>query len=267
MDMKALAARLGKLQDKGSKGSWFKPNEEDQQVRILPYPHADGQMSFIEVFFHYDVAGHRSICCPEKTPGIEGSCPICKLADEFKNMGGKDNWYIFRALEAKLRTYSPVIVRGKEAEGVKLWGYGKTIYESLMETCIEEGDITSIDEGHDLTVKQIPAGAPGNDSTYPKPVCNVKFKPSSAFKTKKEAKDTVATIPNYLQDENIFKFLDYAALCDVVEKLNNEGTTTEETDYSALPSDENLTFGKDDTPAAPVASNDNLEAELDDLLS
>ncbi len=263
--MKALAERLGKVTTKGAKGNWFKPGEEDTQIRILPYPHQEGDMSFLEVYFHYDVAGHRSICCPNKTLG--DPCPICKLADEFKNMGGKDNWYIFRDLEAKLRTYSPVVVRGKEEEGVKLWGYGKTIYKQLMETCLEEGDITDVNEGHDLTVKQIPVGAPGNDSTYPMPVCKVQFKTSPALKSKTSIKEAIDAIPNYLEDESVFKFMDYQSLCDVVEKLNNEGTTTEELDYSKLPTDETLTFGKETATPTPTADNADLQNQLDDLLS
>ena len=187
MDMKALAERLNRVQNKGSgKNIWFKYSEEDQSIRILPYKHQDENMSFIEVYFHYDIAGHRSIACPEKTLGEP--CPICKLAEEFRTMGGRDNWEIFRDMQAKLRTYAPVIIRGKEAEGVKLWGFGKTIYESLLTTCMDEGDITDVASGHDLNVKQIPVGAPGNDTTYPKPICKVSFKQSPALSKKAELK-------------------------------------------------------------------------------
>jgi len=264
MDMKALALKLGKIQNKGSKGNWFKPNEEDQTVRILPYPHQKANDSFLEVYFHYDIAGHRSICCPKKTLG--NPCPICDLADEFLNMGGRDNWEIFKDIQAKLRTYSPVIVRGKEEEGVKLWGFGKMIYESLMETCIEEGDITDIADGHDLAVKQIPVGAPGNDSTYPKPICKVQFKQSPALGNKKKLADLIKGIPNYLEDESTFKFMEYNALLAVVEKLNDEGQSTTP---STGPTDEGLTFGNETpTPTqTPPVDSANLQGQLDDLLN
>ena len=261
MDMQALAARLGKLTDQGSsKKTWFRPNEEDQTVRILPYPHQDGNMSFIEVYFHYDIAGHKSIACPESTLGADHPCPICRLADEFKNMGGKENWFIFRDMSAKLRTYSPVIIRGKEDQGVKLWGYGKTSYEQLLTTCMEEGDITNLEEGHDLNVKQIPVGAPGNDSTFPKPVCKVSFKQSPAMKNKTEAKKIIAEIPNYIEDPEVFRFMDYDQLCEIVEKLKTGDSA--DTEYGKK--EEEITV----TPNAPkrTESNSDLKGQLDSLL-
>ena len=31
-----------------------------------------------------------------------------------------------------MRTFAPVIVRGEESEGVKWWGFGKTVYQELL---------------------------------------------------------------------------------------------------------------------------------------
>ena len=260
MDMKKLAARLDKLNNANGSGKkiWFKPNEEDQTVRILPYPHQDGKIPFIEVYFHYDIAGHRSVCCPQETLGE--SCPICKVAEEFRTMGGKENWYIFRDMQAKLRTYSPVIVRGKEEEGIKLWGYGKTIYEDLLTTSMEEGDISDLASGHDLTIKQIPVGAPGNDSTYPKPICKVQFKESPAMTDTKTLKKFIKEMPNYLEDEEVFKFNSYEELCNIVEKLKNEDSESE-------PESFNETTTVENPPVAANHDNDDLKTQLDDLLN
>ena len=35
-------------------------------------------------------------------------------------------------MEPKMRTYVPVLVRGKESEGVKFWGFGKLVYQELL---------------------------------------------------------------------------------------------------------------------------------------
>ena len=37
-----------------------------------------------------------------------------------------------KALFARNRYYSPVLVRGMESEGVKVWAYGKQAYQTLL---------------------------------------------------------------------------------------------------------------------------------------
>jgi hypothetical protein len=60
-----------------------------------------------------------------------------------------------RKMEPKLRTFATIVVRGKEQEGVKFWGFGKTIYEKLLATISEPewGDITDPINGHDINVE------------------------------------------------------------------------------------------------------------------
>ena len=55
---------------------------------------------------------------------------------------------------AKQRFFSPVIVRGEEEKGVRLWGYSKTVYQKLLQLVLnpEYGDITDPEEGTDLTI-------------------------------------------------------------------------------------------------------------------
>lgn len=262
MDMNKLAERLNKLTNKGGgKNVWLKLNEEDQEVRILPYKHQDDNIPFIEVYFHYDIAGHRSIPCPEKTLGEP--CPICKVAEEIRSMGGKDNWEIFKNMQAKLRTYAPVIVRGKEEEGVKLWGFGKIIYEELLSTCIDEGRVDDLKKGHDLTVKQLPKGHPSNDTSFPKPMCKVQFKETPAMTDVKKLKAIINDIPNYLEDEEVFKFSSYEELSAIVAKLGDEPASPAQDS----PAEETVVV-KESTPTqAPASSNEDLASQLDDLLA
>jgi len=45
-----------------------------------------------------------------------------------------------------MRTFAPVIVRGEESQGVKFWGFGKTVYQELLSIIADPdyGDITEI---------------------------------------------------------------------------------------------------------------------------
>jgi len=53
-----------------------------------------------------------------------------------------------------MRVFAPVIVRGEEEKGVRLWEFGKEIYMQLLGIAEDEdyGDYTDINEGRDFTV-------------------------------------------------------------------------------------------------------------------
>tara|TARA_R110000850_G_scaffold91105_3_gene193591 strand:- start:620 stop:1114 length:495 start_codon:yes stop_codon:yes gene_type:complete len=57
-------------------------------------------------------------------------------------------------LSPRQRFFSPVMARGEEAEGIRIWGYGKEAYTSLLNLVLnpEYGDITDVDDGTDLTL-------------------------------------------------------------------------------------------------------------------
>ena len=73
-----------------------------------------------------------------------------------------------------MRTYAPVVVRGEEAQGVKWWGFGKTVYQELLGVIADPdyGDITDATNGRDIGIeRQTPAEA-GNQ--YGKTTVRVK---------------------------------------------------------------------------------------------
>ena len=55
-------------------------------------------------------------------------------------------------LMARQRFFSPVLVRGEESEGIRVWGYGKMAYEKLLTIVLDPdyGDITDPETGNDL---------------------------------------------------------------------------------------------------------------------
>ncbi len=67
-----------------------------------------------------------------------------------------------KSLFARQRFFSPIVVRGEEDRGARIWGYGKMAYETLLNLVLnpEYGDITDVDEGTDLNLNYgKPAGA------------------------------------------------------------------------------------------------------------
>jgi len=183
LDLDAIKAKLNQLTTTNDrKNNYFRPEPGKQRVRIVPYVHRK-ENPFLEMYFHYDIA-KRSMLSPITFGNAD---PVVEFADKLKKTGDKDDWVMGRKIEPKMRTYVPVIVRGKEAEGVKFWGFGKTIYSELLSIIADPdyGDITDLMNGRDIDVEFTPSEGPGQ---YPKTAIRVKPNTSAATEDKAIAK-------------------------------------------------------------------------------
>lgn len=133
--------------DKGKNDFW-RPDEGENNVRIVPTPDGD---PFKEFWFHYNV-GTSGFLCPKRNYG--DNCPVCNFANRLWSESDEDSRRMAKSLFAKQRFFSPVLVRGGEKEGVKVWGFGKMAYQKLLNIVLDPdyGDITDAEEGNDLKV-------------------------------------------------------------------------------------------------------------------
>ncbi len=138
-------------QEKIKKYIW-KPEPGKQVVRIVPYQFSP-DFPFIELKWHYNFNGDNvSYLSPSS---LNKPDPIVELANRLeKTKNDKATWLRGRKMQPKLRTYVPIIVRGKEEEGVKFWGFGSQVCEQLMAAINEPdyGDITDLVRGNDIQV-------------------------------------------------------------------------------------------------------------------
>ena len=171
MDINAIKSKLATLQSTtNTKDNFWKPEPGTQVVRIVPYKH-NKDNPFIELFFHYNLGNNKTYLSPMSFGRPD---PVAEFADKLKSTGNKDEWIQGKRLEPKMRTFAPVIVRGKESEGVKFWGFGKTVYQELLGVIADPdyGDITDATNGRDIGIeRQTPAEA-GNQ--YGKTTVRVK---------------------------------------------------------------------------------------------
>ena len=171
MDINAIKSKLATLQSTTStKENFWKPEPGKQVVRIVPYKH-NKDNPFIELFFHYNLGNNKTYLSPMSFGRPD---PVAEFADKLKSTGNKDEWIQGKRLEPKMRTFAPVIVRGRESEGVKFWGFGKTVYQELLGVIADPdyGDITDATNGRDIMIeRQTPAEA-GNQ--YGKTTVRVK---------------------------------------------------------------------------------------------
>ncbi len=179
INLDAMRAKLEQSKNgfkkKGDSTKW-RPQQGDQTIRILPT--ADGD-PFKEYFFHYNVGKNPGLLCPKKNHG--GSCPICDFASKLWREGVDNNDEVAKKeaknLFARNRYYSPVLVRGNEADGVKIWAYGKTAYESLLGYVLDPdyGDITHPETGTDIVLTYTVPNTPGS---FPKTQLKPRRRPS-----------------------------------------------------------------------------------------
>jgi hypothetical protein len=140
-------------------------------------------------------------------------------------MGDKEDWKAAKAMEPKLRTFVPVIVRGEEGEGIRFWGFGKTVYQEILGYIADPdyGDITDPVSGRDLTIEYKSAEEAG--TTYP--TTTIRVKPSTSPITEDESK-VQNLLENQTEITELYSELSYDELKSVLEGWLNptaEGET------------------------------------------
>ena len=162
MDINAIKQRLNTLQSTNNTGKkekidytkvYWKPKQEGKyQIRIVPSK-LNPQNPFQEVLVHY---GFSKFPIYALTNWGEKD-PIVEFAKQLRTTNDRENWVLAKKLDPKMRIFAPVIVRGEEEKGVRLWEFGKEIYMQLLGIAEDEdyGDYTDINEGRDFTVEAI----------------------------------------------------------------------------------------------------------------
>ena len=158
IDLEKIKARKVGLENRGAgKSMFWRPTDGEQTIRIVPT--ADGD-PFKDFWFHYNVGENPGFLSPKKNFGEDD--PLDGFVRKLFNEGTEDSIKMAKNLMARQRFFSPVIVRGEEDKGVRIWGYGKMVYEQLLNLVLnpEYGDITDSGMGTDLMLHYgKPAGA------------------------------------------------------------------------------------------------------------
>ena len=249
LDLDAIRAKLNQLNTTNDrKNNYFRPEPGKQRVRIVPYVHRK-ENPFLEMYFHYDIA-KRSMLSPITFGNAD---PVVEFAEKLKKTGDKDDWLMGRKIEPKMRTYVPVIVRGKESEGVKFWGFGKTIYSELLSIIADPdyGDITDLMNGRDIDIEFTPSEGPGQ---YPKTAIRVKPNTSAATEDKAIAK----SILDQPKITDLFPEPTYEELQQALKDWMNPESA--DSDTSAAPAASTETKSKDTATKTPETKTDVADA-------
>lgn len=251
LNLDAIKNKLNQLNNQDSKKSMlWRPAEGKQRVRIVPYVHRK-ENPFLELYFHYDIPKRSKL-----SPYTNGNPdPICEFAEKLKSTGSKEDWVMGKKMEPKMRTYVPVIVRGQESEGVKFWGFGKTIYTELLSIIADPdyGDITDLQNGRDIDVEFTPAEGGG----YPK--TSIRVKPNQSPAT--DSKEIAQLIMNQSKIEDVYPEPTYEELQNDLKLFLNP-----EDDESDVESPNTTSSNSNDTETQSESSS-KLNATTTDNVS
>ena len=253
MDINAVKKRLAQLQTSTTRSTnLWKPQPGKTQIRILPYK-LNSDTPFIELFFHYDLGG-KSYLSPTSFGRPD---PIEEFADKLKQSGNREDWRMGKKLEAKLRTFAPVVVRGEEQGGTKFWGFGKTVYQELLSIIADPdyGDISDPINGRDVVVEFKTAEETG--ASFPK--TSIRVKPNQTPITEDKAVLT-DLLDNQKDIREVYNELSYDELAEALGDWLSPGEeeeTTTKTDTNVPAS----------TLKSAVSSTSNVTDAFDDLFN
>ena len=255
MDINAIKSRLNQLQSTSSTAnSFWKPPAGKTQIRITPYVE-NKDNPFVELFFHYSLVPNKTVLSPLSFGRPD---PVQQFADKLKSSGNKDEWIQGKRIEPKMRTFVPVIVRGEEGEGVKFWGFGKTVYQELLSIIADPdyGDIADPLNGRDVGVEFLTAEETG--ASFPK--TNIRVKPNQTPITEDKAQ-----LENILDNQKditeVYQELSYDELSEALNTWltpDNEEGTEESNKEESVPAS---------TLKTAVSTTENVSDAFDDLFN
>ena len=242
MDLDAIKKRLGEMQSQANNNSgnskqlFWKPSVGKQVVRVVPNKY-NKKFPFTEVKFYYGIGSKRVMASPSNWGDKD---PIMEFAKQLRQTNDKENWRLAKKLDPKTRIFAPIVVRGEESEGVKLWQFGKEVYQDFLNMAADDeiGDYTDIVGGRDIKLNTV--GPESTGTPYNKTSVGPSLKTSALS-------DDQAVVEKLLNEQadpmKVFKPLSYDEMKEALQEwLAPEG----EEEEGAIISEPAVAFDSDE---------------------
>ena len=273
MDLSMLKQKLDTLQSKPQGGQktdystiFWRPTVGKQQIRIVPSAYNSAN-PFTELKFYYGITNKVMI----SPLNFGEKDPIALFAGKLREGEyNKENYVLAKKLDAKNRIFVPVVVRGEEDKGVRLWQFGKQVYEELLALAVDEeiGDYTDIVNGRDLTVETV--GPESTGTPYNKSSVRVRLKTSPLSEDASLVEKWTNEQPN--PTDGLFKRYSFDDMKSALEKWLSPEDDSEEVVATSAPTPTPSTNFSLDTSKAKQSKVDefdslfdNKESKTDDL--
>ena len=234
MDLDVIKKRLDSLNKQstnsggGNKNLFWKPSVGKQLIRVVPSKYNKAN-PFSEMMFYYGIGSKRVMASPANWGEKD---PIMEFAKQLRGTNDKENWRLAKKLDAKVRVFAPIVVRGQEDEGVKLWQFGKEVYQEFLNMAADEeiGDYTDIAQGRDIKLTTVGPEVTGT------PYNKTSIGPSLKTSALADSEDTVQSLlENQADPMKVFKPLSYDEMKEALQEWLSPEDSEEEGDIISEP--------------------------------
>ena len=265
VDLAKIKQKLNELQNAGgSRGGsrkLWKPQDGTHMVRVLPYSKKNGGDPFVELFFYYFI--NPACIAPYKMGKPD---PVREFQMRLYEEGSAESKALAKKLWPKDKTYAPIIVRGKEDQGVLWFGFNRFNASKLYEKFVDGdfGDITDPETGFD--VKVIVSQPQGR--MFKNIDVEVRPKSSPLASSLDEAKKIVDSIPDLMTEVFADRFKTYEEIKSSFEAWMASGARDDRTDAPARAQDQSEAKAERPVSKSSPASSaiDSIDKAFDDLL-
>jgi hypothetical protein len=267
MDLNEMRNRLAAIQSKSTgkggnnqKSVFWKPSIGKQVIRVVPNKY-NKKNPFTELYFHYGI-GKNTMVSPSNWGEKD---PIIEFAKQLRGTSDKENWRLAKKLDPKMRIFVPIIVRGEESEGVRLWQFGKELYMDFLNLADNEdvGDFTDVYEGRDITLTTV--GPEVTGTSYNKTTIMPKVKITALADDKKTIEALLENQPN---PKEVFKKYSYEEMKQALQEWlapeEEDNDSPVEEDEAPVTKQSTGTEYTLKTPAAKASKAEKFDSLFDD---
>jgi hypothetical protein len=262
LDLEAIRRKLGQISGNSTARDvlWKPKLDTEVSARLLAFPDNDGQ-PFKDLWFYYSV-GNQTILAPNQFGKPD---PVQELITKLRNEGAtgdKQAYETAKLLYPKMRCFAPILIRGEESEGVKLWAFGKQVYQMILRFMLDDdyGDITDPKTGHDLKIRSYKKQG-GNWA-----VTEITPRPkSSPLGTPEEVKKWTSNIPNPL---DLYELKSYEQISKILNDWLNSDQQNDSLGTSRSAGEDNDEDSGDEetqTSSSMTSKLESLDAAFADL--
>jgi hypothetical protein len=234
MDLDVIKKRLDSLNKQsnnsggGGKNLFWKPSVGKQLIRVVPSKYNKSN-PFTEMMFYYGIGSKRVMASPANWGEKD---PIMEFVKQLRGTNDKENWRLAKKLDAKVRIFAPIVVRGQEDEGVKLWQFGKEVYQEFLNMAADEeiGDYTDIAQGRDIKLTTV--GPEVTGTPYNKTSIGPSLKTSALAITEDKVQ---SLLENQADPMKVFKPLSYDEMKTALQEWLSPEDSEEEGDIISEP--------------------------------
>ncbi len=250
IDLDKIRQKVAQLSGKGKKNNlWWPEIGKDYNVRVIPWPDGNDGSPYKERAFYYGIGSAKSILAPFQ---FNKEDPIQALITKLRKGASPGELELAKQFYPKRKYYIPVVVRGEEELGVRLWSVNKETLTDVLNLMLgDAGDVSDVKDGRDITVKCSSSGRKFQGRDVAKITIQPKMSVTAAG-TAKQMKEWNSSFPNL---DEMYSLMDADDIEKHVNDHLNGGSTPDGTEKTQA--------GK---PVSTELSTEEL-AEHDDVFS